>query len=75
MNLAADKNQEFGKKVDEFISEVKGECNDPHQKMLSQVYRQFSYVNVQLVAWKVFNLQQSLFKLRGNHANICPGLL
>ena len=39
MNLAADKSQEFGKKVDEFISEVKGQCNDPHQKMLSQVYQ------------------------------------
>ena len=37
MNLAADKSQEFGKKVDEFISEVKGQCNDPHQKMLAQV--------------------------------------
>ena len=38
MNLAVDKSQEFGKKVDEFISEVKGQCNDPHQKMLAQVY-------------------------------------
>ena len=44
MNLAADKSQEFGKKVDEFISEVKGQCNDPHQKMLAQVHVHVLYV-------------------------------
>ena len=37
LNLAADKSQAFGKKVDEFISQTKGQCDDPHQKMLAQV--------------------------------------
>ena len=40
INLAADHSQDFGKKINDFITEMRARSTDPHQKMLPEVSHQ-----------------------------------
>lgn len=36
-SLAGDQSTDFGRKINDFISEMRGQSTEPHQKMLSEV--------------------------------------